>query len=146
MAGGSVHVFPRDCPTPILQKRNSSVESFPEVVIFLNDLLMALQTDWLSWPGAVDPTPLVSPGHACHAGDQSSIPGLGKSPGGGHGNPYPCLENPMDRGAWQAIVHEVAKNLTRLGDCHLPVSPGHRGTSKDCSGTLVLCLPHHPAC
>ena len=33
----------------------------------------------------------------------------------------------MDRGAWQAIVHEVAKNRTQLGDCHLPVSPGHRG-------------------
>ena len=57
MAGGLVHVFPRDCPAPILQKRNSSVESFPEVVIFLNDLLRALQTDWLSWLGAGDPTP-----------------------------------------------------------------------------------------
>ena len=38
-------------------------------------------------------------------------PGSGRSPGGGHGNPlqYSCLENPMDRGAWQAIVHRVAK-------------------------------------
>ena len=37
------------------------------------------------------------------------IPGLGRSPGGGHGNPlqYSCQENPMDRGAWQAIVHRV---------------------------------------
>ena len=37
--------------------------------------------------------------------------GLGRSPGGGHGNPfqYSCLENPIDRGAWQAIVHGVAK-------------------------------------
>ena len=37
--------------------------------------------------------------------DMGSIPGLGRSPGGGHGNPlHPCLENPMDRGAWQAAV------------------------------------------
>ena len=44
----------------------------------------------------------------------SSIPGLGKSPGGGHGNPlqYSCLGNPMDRGAWQATVHRVTKSQT----------------------------------
>ena len=48
--------------------------------------------------------------------DLGSIPGLGKSPGGGYGNPlqYSCLENPMDRGARQAIVHRVAKSRTRL--------------------------------
>ena len=45
-----------------------------------------------------------------------SIPGLGRSPGGGHGNPlqYSCLENPMDRGARRATVHEVAKSQIRL--------------------------------
>ena len=39
--------------------------------------------------------------------DLGSIPGLGRSPGGGHGNPlqYPCLENPTDRGAWWATIH-----------------------------------------
>ena len=39
---------------------------------------------------------------ACNAGDPGSIPGLGRSPGGGHGNPlqHSCLENPMDKGAW----------------------------------------------
>ena len=49
-------------------------------------------------------------------GDLSSIPGLGRSPGGGHGNPlqYSCLENSMDRGAWQVIVHRVAKSQTQL--------------------------------
>ena len=43
---------------------------------------------------------------ACNVRDMSSIPGLGRSPGGGHGNPhqYSCLENPMDRGAWWATV------------------------------------------
>jgi len=46
--------------------------------------------------------------------DVGSIPGLGRSPGGGHGNPlqYSCLENPMDRGAWQATVYGVAKSQT----------------------------------
>ena len=48
--------------------------------------------------------------------DKDLIPGLRRSPGGGHGNPfqYSCLENPMDRGAWQATVYEVAKSQTRL--------------------------------
>ena len=45
-------------------------------------------------------------------GDVGLIPGLGRSPGGGHGNPlqYACLENPMDRGAWQATVHGFAQS------------------------------------
>ena len=48
---------------------------------------------------------------ACNAGDLGSIPGLGRSPGEGNGNPlqYSCLENPMDRGAWWATVHGVAR-------------------------------------
>ena len=47
----------------------------------------------------------------------SLITGLGRSPGGGHGNPlqYSCLENPMDRGARQARVHRVAPSWTQLG-------------------------------
>ena len=50
--------------------------------------------------------------------DPGLIPGLGRSPGGGHGNPlqYSCLENPMDSGAWQATVHGVSKSWTRLSD------------------------------
>ena len=48
--------------------------------------------------------------------DVGSVPGLGRSPGGGNDNPlqYSCLENPMDRGAWWATVHGVAKSWTRL--------------------------------
>ena len=48
-------------------------------------------------------------------GDAGSLPGLERSPGGGHGNPlqYSCLENPMVRGAWRASVHGVAKNQTQ---------------------------------
>ena len=48
------------------------------------------------------------------AGDASSIPGLGRSPGEGNGNPlqYSCLGNPVDRGAWQATVHRDAESRT----------------------------------
>ena len=48
----------------------------------------------------------------CNAEDPGSIPGLGRSPGGGYGNPlqYSCLDNPMDRGAWQATTHGATKN------------------------------------
>ena len=55
---------------------------------------------------------------ARNVGDLGSIPGLGKSPGEGNGHPlqYSCLENPMDRGAWWATVHGVAKSQTRLSD------------------------------
>ena len=53
-----------------------------------------------------------------NAGYMGSIPGLGRSPGEGNGNPlqYSCLENIMDRGAWWATVHEVAKSRTRLSN------------------------------
>ena len=55
---------------------------------------------------------------AYNAGDLGSIPGSGRSPGKGNGNPlqYSCLENSVDGGAWQATVHGVAKNRTRLSD------------------------------
>ena len=58
---------------------------------------------------------LVQPFQAS-AGDTGSIPESGRSPGGGHGNPlqYSYLENFMDRGAWQATIHGVAKSQTRL--------------------------------
>ena len=51
-----------------------------------------------------------------YAGDLGSFPGLGRSPGGGHGNSfqYSCLQNPMDRGAWWATVQRVAQSQTQL--------------------------------
>ena len=59
-----------------------------------------------------------------NARDAGLIPGPGQSPGGGYGNPlqYPCLENSMDKGAWQAIVHGVAKSQTQLSDYHVHFS------------------------
>ena len=57
--------------------------------------------------------------------DMGSIIGSGRSPGGGNGNPlqYSFLENPMDRGAWQATVHGVTKSQTRLKLPSMPESP-----------------------
>ena len=55
---------------------------------------------------------------ACNEGDLGSIPGLGLYPGEGNGYPlqYSCLENSMNRGAWQATVHGVAKSETQVSD------------------------------
>ena len=55
-----------------------------------------------------------APAHAGDVRDSGLIPGLGRLPGGGHGNPlqYSCLENPMDRGAWRALVHRITKSWT----------------------------------
>ena len=62
----------------------------------------------------------------CNAGDLGSIPGFGRSPGGGHDKSlqHSCLENSMDRGAWWATVHGVAKSWTWLSDKaqHSPVN------------------------
>ena len=55
---------------------------------------------------------------SANAGDLGSIPGLGRSPGVGNGNPlqYSYLENPMDRGAWRAIIHRIAQSQSQLSD------------------------------
>ena len=65
----------------------------------------------MGFPGGSDSKECVR-----NVGDLGSIPGLGRSPGAGNGNPlqYSCLENPTDRGAWWATVHGVAKSRTRL--------------------------------
>ena len=64
------------------------------------------------------PCSSVGKGSACSTGDLGSIPGLGRPPGEGNGNPlqYPRLENLMDRGDWWAVVQGVAKSRTRLSD------------------------------
>ena len=76
------------------------------------------------WPLKIripKPPWLSSKESSCNAGDvedSSSIPGSGRSPRGGNGNllQYSCLENPMDRGAWQATVHRVARSQIQLSD------------------------------
>ena len=70
----------------------------------------------LGFPGSIVVKNL--PANAGDARDSGLIPGLGKSPRGGNGNPlqYSCLENSLDRGAWQAAAHGVAKSRTQLSD------------------------------
>ena len=64
------------------------------------------------------PGDLVVKNLPANAGDTDSVPRLGRYPGEGNGNPfqYSCLGNSVDRGAWWAKVHEVAKSQTRLSD------------------------------
>ena len=70
----------------------------------------------LGFPGGASGKEL--PENAGDIRDMGSVPGWGRSPGEGHGNPlqYSCLETPMDRGAWQATFHGVAKSWTQLSD------------------------------
>ena len=93
-----------------------------------------------------------------NAGDEVLILGLGRFPGGGHGNPlqYSCLENPMDRGAWWATVHGVARiihdvatkplllittiQLTLFTHSTLPPRPRPSGNHHSLPRTSVLCL------
>ena len=75
---------------------------------------MLLLSFRMGFPGGSEvKSPLAN---AADAGYMGWILGSGRSPGGGNGNPlqYSCLQNPMDRGAWRAIVHGVAKSWTRL--------------------------------
>ena len=74
-----------------------------------SSLIVRLINEWGS-PGVSVVKNL--PTNAGDSGEASSIPGLGRSPGGGNGNPlqYSCLENPRDRGAWWATVHGVRKS------------------------------------
>ena len=66
----------------------------------------------IAWQGF--PSGSVGKESACNAEDPGSIPGLGRSPGEGNGNPlqYSCLENSMKRGAWLVTVHGIAKSRT----------------------------------
>ena len=73
------------------------------------------------------------PANAGNREDMSLIPGMGKSPGGGNGNPLQCscLENSMDREAWRAIVHSVTKGWTQLRNGAHMVSEGRLWLVKD---------------
>ena len=77
----------------------------------------------------------------CNEGDLGSIPGSGRSPGEGNGNPlqYSCLENSMDGGGWWATVHRVAKSRTQLSDF-----ASLRTRSAGSQGHLGVWLPRSP--
>ena len=76
------------------------------------------------------------------AGDMDSIPRSERSPGEGNGNPfqYSCLENSMDRGAWQAIVHEVVKSRTLNNDNIFHNQGGQAYKKKDAGVLLPKCI------
>ena len=79
----------------------------------LNGSMMTYEAPYRDFPGGSEVK-----ASACNAGDLGSIPGLGRSPGEGNGNPLQCscLENPMDGGAWWTTVHRVTKSQTGLSD------------------------------
>ena len=76
-------------------------------------LIIVITTHWTCQVALEAKNP---PASAGDVKDMGSVPGSGRSPEGGHGNPLQCscLENPMDRGAWRARVHKIAKSQTRL--------------------------------
>ena len=84
----------------------------PKLTVLDSEKETCYRGSWASQVAQQQKNPFVN------AGDMESIAGLGRSSGGGNGNPpqYSCLENPMDRGAWRATVHRVAKSRTRLSD------------------------------
>ena len=83
------------------------------IQVFQRDFILKEFHKSVGFPGGSD-----GKESACSVGDPGSIPGSGRSPGEGNGNPlqYSCLENPTDRRAWWATVHEVLKSQTRLSD------------------------------
>ena len=97
-------------------------------------MIIAISTAHLGFPdGSVVKNP---PANAEDAGDVGSIPGTGRSLGGGNPLLHPCLENLMGRGAWWATVHGVAKSQTRLGRHALPIY---------CKlGTVIRAIHSHP--
>ena len=80
------------------------------------------------------------PANAGDIRDLGSVPWLGKSSGGGNGNPlqYSCLENPMDRGAWRVTVHGVTKNWTPW---KLPSTQAHTHWASALHQTSLGCFP-----
>ena len=97
---------------------SSCLQSFPASRSFPNELVLHIRwSNYWNFPGGSD-----GKASAYNAGDLGSIPGSGRSPGEGNGNPLQesCLEDPMDGGAWWAIVHGVAKSRTWLSDFTSP--------------------------
>ena len=113
---------------------------------------MNVKIEYTSPPSPGFPSGSVVKDPSAHAGDPGLIPGLGRSPGGGNGNPpqYFCLENSTDRGAWKTTVHGLAKSQTRLshpaGAYTLPTHPPFRGNfCKLISESMVVHLTFRSA-
>ena len=98
----------------------------------LHVFIQAIEGNWAS---QVVPVAKNLPANAGDARDMGLLPGSGRSPGGGHGNPlqYSCLENPMDRRAWGATVHRVTQSQTWLERLNTP-----RNWPHVCSDQFVI--------
>ena len=101
-------------PTSVVAqiKHWTAKETPDQIFLFVSNrlfLILLPHSDKRGFPGGSDGKESVY-----NAGDPGSTPGLGRSPGEGNGNSrqYSCLENPMDRGAWQGTVHGIAKSWT----------------------------------
>ena len=112
------HLFSSFIESSLIRQTHTQVHSF-------HLLQLDYSTGINSFPGGS-----VVKNLPANAGDAGSIPGSGRSSGGGDGNPlqYSCLENPMDRGAWQAMVQGVTKSWTRLST-HAETLMGFSGGS-----------------
>ena len=97
--------------------RTHTYTGFPNASVVKNSPAMQemqeTRVQFLGWEGL---KPVLWLSGKEFTGDVGWIPGLGQSPGEGNGNPlqYSCLENPLNRGTWQATVHRVIKSQTRL--------------------------------
>ena len=99
---------------PFLASSRRGIGELVNLSVFtVNVFIIKLVTDVKGFPGGLD-----SQESTCNAGDLGSIPGLGRSPGGGHGNPlqFSCLENPHGQKSLVATVHGVPKSRTGLSN------------------------------
>ena len=103
----------------------------------IQDLCLYL-SEHLGSPGGSDDKEF-----ACNSRDLGSVPESGRSPGEGKGNPlqYSCLENSIDRGAWQAIVHEVSKSQTRMSNFHFRLLSEHLPSHYETYSNLLSLRP-----
>ena len=114
------------------QKHLSLSQCFCKLCNFLSFSFPCCSKSTPAVPRGMAPLGSAGKEAAYSARDLGSNPGSGRSPGEGHGNPlqYSCLENLMDRGAWQATVLEVTKSQTRLSDFHFTSGFPNRKPSK----------------
>ena len=120
----SLHISPSSSPRPVPMSISlfSMFSQFFKVPFALNS------QSWASQAALVVEN---LPANAGDIRDVGLIPGSGRSPGGGHGNPfqYSNLENPIERGAWQVTVHGVAKSRTRLKRLSSSIATSSSGTA-----------------
>ena len=111
------HQLVREDTNSILCKKRTTGQALPEISADLGQEPSRGSAYFLLLPGEVSQVAIAVKNPPADAGDrrdEGSIPGLGRSPGGGHGSPlqYSCLENPMDRGAWRTAVDGVPEDQT----------------------------------